>query len=95
LYYEDDMPVNVRLSARTERMLDALAKRRRQTRSDVVREAIEQYAAGHDTDAAGEGPYARWADVIGVVRLGARDPSRTTGDAFAAVVGEKHARRSR
>jgi hypothetical protein len=93
LYYEDAMPLNVRLSAKTERRLDALAKRRGQTRSHVVREAIEQYAAG--ADAPDDGPYSRWADVIGVVRLGARDPGRTTGDAFADIVRDRHARRSR
>jgi hypothetical protein len=95
LYYEAIMPLNVRLNARTQRALDALAKRRRLTRSDIVREAIEQYAAGSENAATDVGPFNRWADVIGVVRLGAREPARTTGEQFAAIVGEKHARRSR
>ena len=36
------MTMTVRLSARTERAVNALARRRRQTRSDVVRDALEQ-----------------------------------------------------
>ena len=40
------MPLTVRLSAKTKRALNALAKRRRLSRSDVVREAIERYEAG-------------------------------------------------
>jgi predicted nucleic acid-binding protein len=35
------MSMTVRLSARTERAVNALARRRRQTRSDVVRDALE------------------------------------------------------
>src|SRR2546422_830407 len=34
------MPMTVRLSARTERAVNALARRRHQTRSDVVRDAL-------------------------------------------------------
>lgn len=89
------IPLTVRLSAKTERLLDTLAKRRRQTRSDVVREAIVQYAASSGGEATGDSPFSRWADVIGVVRLEKRGSGRTTGERFAEVVREKHARRSR
>lgn len=37
------MPLTVRLSPTTERALNALAKRRRQSRSDIVREALAHY----------------------------------------------------
>lgn len=87
-------PLTVRLSGQTERLLDTLAKRRRQTRSDVVREAIERYASATDPAASDEGPFSRWAAVIGVVRLGAREPAGTTGEQFAAIVRDKHARRA-
>ena len=90
------MPLTVRLNPKTERLLSALAKRRRQTRSDVVREAIEQLGAAEvratDTDAV----YEQWADVIGSVRLGARDSHKTTGELFTELVRQKaRARRSR
>ena len=90
------MPLTVRLTAKTERALDAMARRRRQTRSDVVREAIERYTAGSDGDTADRHPYHQWADVIGIVRIGGRDPQKTTGERFTDLVKQKaRARRSR
>ena len=88
------MPLTVRLSARTERAVNALARRRRQSRSDVVREALEHYTSAHG-EAVGR-PFDAWADVIGVVKLPRRDDGATTGQRFAAAVREKaRARRSR
>jgi len=88
--------MTVRLSARTDRAVNALARRRRQTRSDVVRDALERYSA---TDGGGAGrgrPYDAWLGVIGVVGAGAHDRGRTTGEQFTAIVGEKaRARRAR
>ena len=90
------MPLNVRLSAKTERALAALAARRQQSRSDVVREALEHYAASHEPDAGGDQPFAAWADVIGIIHSGLRDPARTTGEQFTDLVREKaRARRTR
>ena len=90
------MPLNVRLNAKTERALAALAARRQQSRSDVVREALEHYAASHEVATGRDSPFAAWADVIGIVEIGARDPERTTGEQFATLVGEKaRARRAR
>jgi Arc/MetJ-type ribon-helix-helix transcriptional regulator len=90
------MALTVRLGPEVERTLRALAKRKRLTRSDVVREAIAHYDV---SDAAGDErgrPYSAWVDVVGVVRLGVRDPKRTTGDQFAALLREDtRARRSR
>ena len=91
------MPMTVRLSARTERAVDTLARRRRQTRSDVVRDALENYTATNGSGVDRERPYDAWLDVIGVVSAGARDRGRTTtGEQFAAIVREKaRARRAR
>ena len=91
------MPMTVRLSARTERAVNALARRRRQTRSDVVRDALESYTATNGSGADRGRPYDAWIDVIGVVSAGARGRGRTTtGEQFAAIVREKvRARRAR
>jgi len=91
------MPMTVRLGARTERAVNALARRRRQTRSDVVRDALEDYTAANGGDADRERPYDAWLDVIGVINAGVRDRGRTTtGEQFAAIVREKvRARRAR
>ena len=89
------MTLTVRLNAQTERAVTQLARRRRQTRSDVVRDALVHYAALHDPGES-SGPYEAWADVIGVVKLGARDGRTTTGSQFATLVREKaRARRPR
>lgn len=84
------MPLTVRLSLETERALSVLAKRRRLSRSQIVREALARYEAGDAGDDRG-GPYDAWLDVIGIVNLGMRDPARTTGEQFTAIVRE-HAR---
>lgn len=89
------MALTVRLSPKTERTLEALAKRRRLSRSDVVREALAHYEASESTEAASR-PYDGWLDVIGIVDLGARDATRTTGEQFTAIVRERaRARRAR
>jgi len=80
------VPLTVRLSPKTERALNALAKRRRLSRSDVVREAIARYEASEVAGEVGGRPYDTWLDVIGVVSLGARDPERTTGEQLAAIL---------
>jgi Arc/MetJ-type ribon-helix-helix transcriptional regulator len=79
------VPLTVRLSPKTERALNALARRRRMSRSDVVRDALAQYEASESGGDARSRPYDAWLDVIGVVSLGARDPERTTGDQFRSI----------
>ena len=84
------MPLTVRLTPKTERALNALARRRRQTRSDIVREAIEHYAsATADNDPMERRPYHLWAEVIGTVRMGGRNSEKTTGDRFTDLVVRK------
>lgn len=83
------MALTVRLSPKTERALNALAKRRRLSRSDVVREALTRYAAEEDGGKASARPYNAWLDVIGVVSLGVRDAARTTGEQFTAIVRQR------
>lgn len=89
------MALTVRLGPHTERTLNALAKRKKVSRSDVVREALIRYGAEEDAGALPD-VYAAWLDVIGVVDLGVRDPARTTGDQFADMLrGRPRARRAR
>ena len=89
------MALTVRLGPKTERALNALAKRKRLSRSDVVREALVRYGAEEGVE-AGQDVYAAWLDVIGVVNLGVRDPARTTGEQFTALLrGRSRARRTR
>src|SRR5262245_25994283 len=70
------MPITVRLKAKTERTVNALAKRRRQTRSDVVREAIERLGAESQPAAGARSAYDDWEDIIGIGRGSVRDPNK-------------------
>ena len=89
------MALTVRLGPKTERTLNALARRKKLSRSDVVREALIRYGA-EEGAAEGANAYAAWMDVIGVVNLGVRDPARTTGDQFTAILKKRsRARRTR
>ena len=89
------MALTVRLNPKTERTLSTLARRERLSRSDVVREALARYAAGHD-EVRGAHPYDGWVDVIGVVSLGAREAGQTTGEQFGAILRTRgRARRAR
>jgi len=89
--------LTVRLSPRTERALNALAKRHRQSRSDVVREALAHYEAITTVgDAGARRPYDAWLDVIGVINDGVRHRGRTTGEQLTAILRDKaRARRAR
>jgi hypothetical protein len=96
LYYEVAVSLTVRLNPKAERTLNALAKRRRLSRSDIVRDAIAQYEAAEGADDARGRPYDAWLDVIGVINLGVRDLAGTTGEQFTVMVREQaRARRAR
>lgn len=87
------MALTVRLNPRTERTLNTLAKQRRLSRSDVVREALARYEAGDGDGDAADRPYDAWLDIIGVVSLGARNAgrsaARTTGEQFTTIVRQQ------
>jgi predicted DNA-binding protein len=89
------MPMSVRLDPKTDRAIARLAKRRGQTKSEVVREAIgvltQQTKAGEQQQ-----PYYLIAHLIGCVDSGGARLSERTGEKFANLLREKaHARRSR
>lgn len=89
------MPMSVRLDPETNRAIVRLAKRRGQTKSEVVREAIailtQQTKAVEQKQ-----PYDLIAHLIGCVDSGGARLSENTGEQFADLLREKsHARRSR
>jgi hypothetical protein len=90
------MPMSVRLDARTERLVDRLAKRKRQTKSEIVREAIGVLAQQTEVREKAKRPYDLIAHLIGCVDSGGARLSEKTGEKFADLLREKaHARRSR
>lgn len=90
------MALTVRLDPKAERALNALAKRRQVSRSDIVREALALYEGEAGGSGAGSKPYDDWLDVLGIVNLGTRNPGQTTGEQLTALLQEKvHKRRAR
>lgn len=77
------MPTSVRLDARTERTLEQLAKNRSQTKSEILRQAIEEMAARQRR------PMDVIGDLVGCVHGGPTDLSEETGRRFRELVGRK------
>ena len=91
------MPLSVRLDTKTERVVTYLARRHKQTRSFIVREAIAVYA--RDEAAHPPGPSSPWEAIqhlVGVANSRDGRLSQDTGGGFRALVRKKaRARRSR
>ena len=65
------MVTSVRLDTKTERALDRMAKLTGKTKSDLIREAVQQMTATAARDSSrGPTAYDRFADVIGLVARG-------------------------
>lgn len=87
------MPMSVRLDAKTERLIEGLARKRGQTKSEIVREAIgavaEQQMNGSES---AKRPYEVIEDLIGCVRGGPPDLSVGTGKKFRQLLVRKSPR---
>jgi predicted DNA-binding protein len=89
------MPFSIRLDQTTVNKLTRVAVRSHRSVSDVVREAIELYVAGPQTEEDTILPYDRIAHLIGRVDSGT-SRSVETGRAFTALLRERRrARRAR
>ncbi|TAK02202.1 ribbon-helix-helix protein, CopG family [bacterium] len=90
------MPLSVRLDARTETLVGRLARKRRQTKSEVIRDAIGVLAKQEAGPDGRKRPYDLVAHLIGSVDSGGARLSENTGKKFAKLLRERaHARRSR
>lgn len=90
------MPLSVRLDARTESLVNRLARRRRQTKSEVIRDAIDALSKQEEKAVQKKRPYDLLAHLIGCVDTGGANLSQNTGDKFSKLLREKaSARRSR
>ncbi|MEA2165202.1 MAG: hypothetical protein QOK37_3329 [Thermoanaerobaculia bacterium] len=83
--------LSVRLSADEERSVRRLAKRKRQTVSDVIRDAVAGVV--EDDRKAIRRPYDDISDLIGSVTGLPFNLSEGSGDQFAAILREKAGRR--
>jgi len=90
------MPLSVRLDANTESLIGRLARKRHQTKSEVIRDAIGVLSKQEEKGTGKKRPYDLIAHLIGCVDGGGANLSRNTGEKFAKLLREKaHARRSR
>lgn len=87
------MAISVRLDPETERLVERLAKRRRQTKSEVVRDALGMLAEQEKGADGKKLPYDRVSHLIGCVRGGPPDLSVRTGAKFAELLRERTKRR--
>ncbi len=85
------MPTSVRLDAKTERVLERLARQRRMTKSAVIREAIH-IVADKEERTGSASPYEAVKDLIGCVSGGPPDLSERTGERFREILKRKAAR---
>lgn len=76
--------MSLRLDRETRRTIARLARARRQSQSEVVREAVARLIEGASDD--DDRPYEEWLPVIGIARGGDPDLSTRTGERFAALL---------
>ena len=90
------MTLSVRLDAKTESLIGRLARRRRQSKSEVIRDAIVVRAKQAEKGGQKNRTYDMVANLIGCVDSGGANLSRNTGEKFSKLLREKaNARRSR
>jgi len=75
-----DSPVTLRLNKNTRDRVARIARRKRVSSSEVIREAIDSWIKLHEEGPAT--PYDDAADLIGVVRSGNPKRSTRTGAQF-------------
>lgn len=85
------MPTSVRLDPRTEQLVSRLSKQRGQTKSEVIREAIQSLSTQENGRSKGQTPYERVKHLIGIGDSGGQRLSENTGEKFAELL-LKHAR---
>lgn len=87
------MPLSVRLDAKTESLIGRLARKRRQTRSEVIRDAIGVLAKQEEKGAGKKRPYDLVSHLIGCVKGGPRNLSRDAGRKFHDMLVEQARKR--
>jgi len=76
-------PLTLRLDPKTRQRIARLARRKRLSTSEVIRQAIAAWADSQEPVAS---PYDAMIDLIGVVRGGNPKRSEQTGRRFAALL---------
>ncbi|MGD2115127.1 MAG: type II toxin-antitoxin system VapB family antitoxin [Acidobacteriota bacterium] len=83
------MPTSIRIDPKSERALEELARQRSQTKSELVRRAIDEFLT-RERARERVSPYDRAADLIGSVSGGPEDLSEETGKRFRNLLAERN-----
>jgi len=83
------MPTSVRLDKQMEVLIGRLAKRRGQTKSQVIREALENLAEREGDMGRPVTPYEAMAPSLGCAEGGPPDLSEQTGRRFARILSAR------
>jgi len=90
------MPTSVRLDSGTELLVRRLSKQRGQTKSEVIREAIQSLSKQEKSHSKGQTPYERIKHLIGIGDSGGQRLSENTGEKFYQMLvkdaRERHSR---
>lgn len=90
------MPFSLRLDPETESRIRRLSTLTGRSKSQVVREAVAQYAPDDHVPPAGDSTFDRLKPYVGVVRTGGRNYSSDTHRKFRRLLQKQHrARRAR
>ena len=83
-------PLTLRLDEKTRKRIARIARRKRLSTSEVVRQAIEAWAERHEPVTS---PYEVVKDLLGVVHGGSPKGSLQTGRRFAKLLKQRRSRR--
>ena len=87
------MAISVRLDQQTERIVSKLAKQSGQTKSEVLRTAIQVLARTSNAEREAERPYERISDLIGCATGGPPNSSERTGQGLRDLLAKRGPRR--
>ncbi len=83
-------PMSIRLDDETRRTIARLARARRRSQSEVVREAIDALL---ERAPAARRPWDSWREVVGIARSSSGTLSEHTGRKFAELLAARKRRR--
>ncbi len=84
--------INVRVNPKTEALVERLARRRGESKSAVVRDALRLLAEHENGVAAHGSAYDKLKHLIGCWDSGGMNLSRNTGEKFAELLRQKRTR---
>jgi Arc/MetJ-type ribon-helix-helix transcriptional regulator len=87
------MALSVRLDAKTESLVGRLARKRRQSKSEVIRDAIGALAKQEEKGTEKKRPYDLVAHLIGCVKGGPKNLSVHAGRKFHDMLVERARKR--